>query len=871
MHLRAIPAATAAAILLTLAAPDVQAAESRQRAYQISAQPLSPALKQFAAQSDLQLIFSEADVGGAQTAGVSGNLDPREALAQMLRGTELEFEFTASNVVVVRKPARRDERTTRATTSDPVALSQWSVEEVLVTGTNIYDVAPAGSPVIVLDNEYIRESGYSTTQQLLQALPQNFRGGSAGASADTNLSTGSQKRLNATAGSGVNLRGLGSTATLVLINGRRSASSSAGTFTDVSMIPIDAIERIEILTDGASAIYGADAVAGVVNVILKKDYQGAESRVNYGFTTESGLEEYRLSQNMGLGWGSGGAIVSVDHLDQSELSSSERGFTSEVTRPTSIFPENQMTSVIVSGHQAFGETWSMRADGQYSMSERYLVSSAGPNISESFIEPVRSNIGMTLEYRAFADWRFALDGFASEEDTKSKLTSFNRNTGRVLLDDVQTQRQDQWGGELRGNGSVFSIPGGAVKVAAAVSYREEGYYRARRRVNVPQVVNRDVSSASLEFHVPLVSSANAAPGIRSLELSLAGRYDDYSDFGSTTNPKLGVSWAPLAGLTLRSSYSTSFRAPSMGEELRVSENGVVFVDLVPFFTADGTDFTPVALLFGSEQLGPEESENWTFGFNWEPQFAPGLNVGLTYYDISYSDRIILPPYDEGALANPELQAFVRYYDSPSQVTALIDALVAQGARVNDFTDDMFGPDPLSLTTATYRYMWTNAETVDVSGFDLTVQYPFEWRANQFRLALNANYIQKMVNVIAAGAIPFDIVDTFANPPDLRVRAGFSWARGGFAGALNVNYSDSYIDTSSLVDLPVDSYTTVDATARYTFGAGTVLRDMSVALIVTNLFDEDPPYVQSGGERSHYDAANASPLGRMVAMELSKRW
>jgi iron complex outermembrane recepter protein len=873
MHFRPTALIAAAATVLGLAASMTHAGPA-ERTYQIAAQPLSSALKEFAAQSDLQLIFSESDVAQVQSVEVSGSLAPQDALAKMLRDAELQFEFTANNVVVIRKPPRRAPKRTTARPSPrelPDASAEDRVEEVLVTGTNIHDVAPAGSPVIVLDSGYIRDSGYSSTQQLLQALPQNFRGGQAGASADVNLSTGAQKRLNATAGSGVNLRGLGSTATLVLVNGRRIAASSAGTFPDVSMIPINAIERIEILADGASAIYGADAVAGVVNIILKKRYEGAESRVNYGFTTESGLEEYRLSQNFGMGWSSGGMLLALDHLDQSQLSSSERDFTSNVRAPTSIFPANELSSALFSGHQALGDAWSLQAEGQYSRSDRHLISSSGANISESFVEPVRTNAGMNLEYRPFADWRFSLDSFVSKEDTKSRLLSVNRNTGAQLLNDVQTQTQDQWAAELRGAGGLFRIPGGVVKAAATASYREEEYMRHRRRNNRTQDADRDVTSLSLEFHAPIVSDLNAFPGVQSLEFSIAGRYDDYSDFGSTNNPKAGVSWSPLPGLTLRSSYSTSFRAPSMGEELRASDVGVPFIDIWPFFTPDGSDFTPVVLLFGSEKLGPEESENWSFGFNWEPAFAPGLSFGFTYYDISYTDRIILPPFDFGALGNPELQTFVHYFGSPSEAIALVDDLVQQGAFLSDFTDGMFGPDPLSQTTAAYRYMWTNAESVDVSGFDLVVEYLFSWRASQFRLGLNANYIEEMLNVVARGATPFDLVDTFANPPDLRVRGSLSWTYGGFSGAVNVNYTDSYTDTSGAVDRPVNSFTTVDGAARYAFSAESALRGFTIALIATNIFDEAPPYVGFGGERANYDAANASPLGRMLAMEISKRW
>jgi outer membrane receptor protein involved in Fe transport len=910
MHTLKASVLTLAAWLLavTMIQPAFALDLSREVQFSIPAQGLDAALVEFSRQAQLQVVTSGAEVGKLKSSGVTGTLSIADALDRLLRASGLSFRPVGESAISIgrfeaaSRRAGESRAAAQARTGEQLRLARTGAadeastqdeartaasertgasaadrgddtQEMVVTGTNIKGVAPAGSPVIVIDEESIRQSGYSSTEQLLHALPQNFRGGQAGAVADLNMSTGSLNRVNGTAGSGVNLRGLGSASTLVLINGRRISASSAGTFTDISMIPIAAIERIEILSDGASAIYGADAVAGVINVILKQDYNTAETRARYGFTTESGRDELRLSQNYGMSWNGGGMTVAVDYLDQSQLMASERDFTANVIAPNSIFPADELTSGILSARQRFGQDWELELDVQHSRSERQLFSASSFSRSESTIKPERTNAVLGLSYDAFGDWTFNLNGSLSQEHTRLYLTSISQNTGMVNYTYIQTQEQDQHSGELLGSGSLFDLPGGALKLAFGGSHREEDYFRLIDLFGAAQPTGREVTSAFMELHIPLVGAANARPGIHRLDLSVAGRHDDYSDFGSSTNPKIGVSWSPGERLTLRSSYSTSFRAPSTGFELFQGDRGVTGVDLQAFFAPDGNGFVPVVLLFGSKALRPEESKNWTFGFTWEPGLIENLTMGFSYYDISYSDRIIVPPFDFGALANPQLAAFLAFYDTPAEVAALVNDYVAQGAFLSDFTGGIFGPDPLSQITTVYSYLQQNADSVDVKGFDLTLDYPFSAGPNQFNVAFNANYIDGMVNVPAPGALPYDLVGTFANPPNLRFRTALSWYRGGFNGALNLNYTNSYTDTSGLIDRRVETYVTLDTNLRYSFArpASPLLDGVSVSLFATNLFDESPPFVTLSGSSANYDGANANPLGRFVGVEIAKRW
>lgn len=178
-----------------------------------------------------------------------------------------------------------------------IGHAQGSLERVVVTGSNIKRVeAETASPVQVLTREDLERTGKTTVQEILQSL-----------SADNNGSLRSGLAGGfASGGGGLSLRGLGQNATLVLLNGRRVApfglaDDGQRTFTDLSVIPFAAVERIEVLKDGASAIYGSDAIAGVVNIILRKEFAGTAATAGLGQSKYSDGTERRATLTHGFG------------------------------------------------------------------------------------------------------------------------------------------------------------------------------------------------------------------------------------------------------------------------------------------------------------------------------------------------------------------------------------------------------------------------------------------------------------------------------------------------------------------------------------------------------------------------------------------
>jgi outer membrane receptor protein involved in Fe transport len=300
-------------------------------------QPLASALESIARQARLQLIYSSSLSNGVGTPGAPAGLSWQDSLREVLRGTGLAYQLVNEHTVtIIQDPnaqaiaggsadgktlegeaSRKDRQRARFI---PPNFAGPPVDQVVITGSHISGVAPSGSQLITIGRKQIDRSGYSTVQDVVRALPQNFSGG---ASEDTRSTL--EDLFNSSRASGLNLRGLGSGSTLVLINGRRlAASGSDGRFVDVSAIPLSAIDRIEILPDGASAIYGADAVGGVVNFILRDDYKGAESLLKYGSVTDGEMKSTQVAQTLGEKWESGSALVSFEYFAKDSLPNAAR-------------------------------------------------------------------------------------------------------------------------------------------------------------------------------------------------------------------------------------------------------------------------------------------------------------------------------------------------------------------------------------------------------------------------------------------------------------------------------------------------------------------------------------------------------------------
>src|SRR5882757_9637787 len=303
------------------------------RHFELEAGDASLMLNEFSRQSDLQVLFDFNILRGMKTRAVIGDLDASTALKSMLKGTNLVFDFVNDRTLAVtpKKPSllsrlwhRLKARPKHASGDDD------GLEQVLISGSGENGTQPLlGAQTIQLGLTEIERSGMATTEDFLRTLPQVFGGGPT---QDTVL--GREAGTNSAHGSGVNIRGLDAGATLVLIDGKRVApSGTAGAFDDISNIPLSIIEHIDILPDGASAKYGADAIGGVVNFVTRKNFSGVSIQARGGSVTSGDMGERQFSQLLGQSRDSGSDFLSFEYFQRDPLLAQDRvQYSNDLTR-----------------------------------------------------------------------------------------------------------------------------------------------------------------------------------------------------------------------------------------------------------------------------------------------------------------------------------------------------------------------------------------------------------------------------------------------------------------------------------------------------------------------------------------------------------
>lgn len=307
------------------------------RSFNIPATPLAGALDAFAKQSGLQLIYPPALAEGRRARAVSGRLAPSQALQRILADSGLEA-FPASDDIYVLRARTRDAPAQRPVAPQaltaapaPTVSAPQPMHRVLVTGSRIPRVAlEATTPVSIISREQIESGGFTTLFDLLRHQP-GMTGHHVVEAATEDISNSLTSLVPTAVVQSASLYGLGPRGTLYLVDGRRVASyavpsTSLGGLQDLGAIPLSMVERVEILRGGASAVYGADAVSGVVNIILRQDYEGGEIEALYGLSERGDAEIWRMSAGVGFPVASGQMSVFADHLSQAELGGTSRAW-----------------------------------------------------------------------------------------------------------------------------------------------------------------------------------------------------------------------------------------------------------------------------------------------------------------------------------------------------------------------------------------------------------------------------------------------------------------------------------------------------------------------------------------------------------------
>ncbi|MGX7895328.1 TonB-dependent receptor plug domain-containing protein [Tsuneonella sp. HG222] len=871
-------------------------------------------------------------------------------LAAAIGGTPV-FAQTAAPVEQVRQDADEGEPQSATSAAD--------AEEIVVTGSRIRGVSAVGSNVIAFDQTEIAEAPATTTADLLRKVPQIITLGAnpAGGSAQNGAA-------NATRSAGINLRGLGNSATLILYDGKRlPPQGTQGQLTDPSVIPAIALGRLEVVADGASAVYGSDAVGGVVNFILRKNFDGLELSARAGMTEGASYTEKQVSGLFGKTWGSGWGMIAAEYTDSSALygydlpwyqtdnrSRGGRDLRSNFCNPSTItvgggtyaipaggvtpanvgtlvrgtrnscfyngpqdnavLPESERRSVIGAVSQDLGDRIRIFADGFYGNRKGrfpFLPSATltVPSTNPFFVTPVAGatsvsvtwsiapdvgpvfnpyyteswNVAGGVEAQLFGDVQatFYVSHGASEDLADRRNNGINGIfAAQALADPNPATALNVFGGpnnpatlrrildsyfvilgkteldvyNLQFDGSLLELPGGALRFALGGEYRKEYTFTdlitgsSLAQTHVIDDGSRNVKALFGELFLPIFGSGNAQPGLHELSLSLAGRYEEYSDFGDTANPKIGLTYAPFEGMRLRASYGTSFRAPTFTDKAVIGGGAGLYFDTLP---GPAGNLTGIGIAGGNPDIRPEEATTWSVGAELEPAAIPGLFASATYFNIAYRNQIQALRGTANLLTSPLYASFVNLAPTAAQIAALRTS----GLPINN-------PNVL---TGNIQFIADgrrqNLGESKIDGIDAQVGYRFDVGTAEVDLGANASYFLSYDFKAVPSAAFADVLGTFGFPQKFRLQADAGLKLGIVKTRLTFSHLSGYRNTGVTPAQRVKAYDTAD------FYVGVdVLDRATLALEVRNLFDRDPPFVDAA---TGWDPQSANPLPRMFVI------
>ncbi len=733
------------------------------------------------------------------------------------------------------------------------------LEAITVTGTRIRG-GTTPSPVTTVGIERIREEGFADLGEVIRSLPQNFSGGQ-GPGIAPGATGGGQGNQNITGGSGLNLRGLGQDASLTLLNGRRMSYGGFVQMVDISAIPVEAVERIEIVADGASAIYGSDAVGGVGNVILRRDFDGVALGTRYGAATEGGLATREYSAIGGAAWSSGGLIATWKRSENDPIYADQRDYAKGMYAPSTLYQAGDLRSGLLSAHQALGEVAELRLDAL--RTERGISTDMAYSASyeHSAPETTTSLLAPGVEFFLPGSWTLSLGGTWGRERTDASNTVVTPSAGTATRSRT-SYRNTSRTYEASAEGPLLRLPAGEARLAVGAGYRYNGFQN-RNLVSGYTQVDGEVRSrfAYAEVNVPLVGPEQGIAGIRRLSVTGAVRGEDYDSFGGVTTPKLGATYSPTADFTVKASWGKSFKVPTLSQQF-LGRDAILF----PAAALGGTGYVPGAtamyLVGGNPGLNPERARTWSTSLAFHPEALPGLETEATWFDIDYTDRVVQPLVPAQALSNPTFAEFIRHAPSVAELDDIL--------RSFRFTNASGAAFDAGKVVAIVPNLYMNTSRQRIKGVDVSGSYRFDLAGGRLSLRGSASWLDS-TQQMSSGQPAYDLAGTLFHPARFNGRAGGVWNRDGFTASLFGNYRDG-------VTNPADgrkgaSFTTFDATLRYaTGGRNDAWSDIGLELSVQNALDRAPPlYAATSPTFAPYDSTNYSAIGRYVGLSLSKHW
>ena len=565
------------------------------------------------------------------------------------------------------------------------------LDTLIVTGTRIADrtVAESQSPIDIITAESLQATGTSELPTALaRALPSlNFP-----RPALTDGTSGVRP---------AQLRGLAPDQVLILVNGKRrhlsgllNINGSMGrgsSAVDLNAIPVSAVERVEVLRDGASAQYGSDAIAGVVNIVLKGAAEGGSLAVEHGRYSEGDGARYQISGDAGLGFGDGRGRVHVAGQISQQDPTNRSGAYQGSAPHTGNFPGVGEKAFVTGDPKAQTSAVSANASFQFSEGARGYATALASNRDITSFAFYRSRNhsgqgallagiypdGYVPEINQYIKDRSVVAGVRGDTDGGFGWdVSYNYGYNRI---DFHTRNTINYS---LGADSPRSFYDGALEythnilnadftqtldwgLAYPLTLSFGGEYREEKWNQSPGEPGSYENGGAQGF--PGFTPVNAVHARRDnwaaylglegdfterFSAGVAARYEDYSDFGSETSGKLSARYAFSDAVALRGTVSTGFRAPSLAQQGYQAVSSIIDAGV---FTERGTfpASTPAAQALGARPLEAETSQSWSLGLVIQP--SDRLYLTVDAYRIDIDDRIA---YSSNITATPAALALL---------------------------------------------------------------------------------------------------------------------------------------------------------------------------------------------------------------------
>lgn len=413
-------------------------------------------------------------------------------------------------------------------------------------------------------------------------------------------------------------------------------------------------------------------------------------------------------------------------------------------------------------------------------------------------------------------------------------------------------------GYLRG--PLFSIGAHPADAVLGAEWREERvFYDVKGPFNSFSALashERTISAAFAELRLPFVSPSMRMPGIDSLFLSLAARFDHYTEVGGTFNPQYSVVWRPVPDVSVRASYSTSFRPPSLFE---LYSPPIILVAPIPDPRRDNEPSIATVVAGGNPALQPIYAESTSAGIVWNPSPFPDLRLRASYWRIAMSDRVSLVGAFE-MLANESqfAERIIRAEPSPEDIAA---------------------GRPGPVTFIDIRRL--NSGSLQASGVDFSLEHLFRTSIGDFSPRLAATWMRTYETADIPGGPKsdrLDVADFLGTIARWRIVASLDWERNGVGFATSARYLPAYRDSWPIDNRPngriIASQTLIDAQAWVDLGTlighSDAWRGLEIRAGVSNVLDEDPPFAESGA-MTGVDGSQADLRRRFGYVGVSKRF